>query len=369
MVDIEQRLLWLSTAMIHHANRVRPNPSGLKVGGHQASSASMVSIMASLWFEQLRAGIGSRSNRTRRPCCTRSTFCWVISMRNTCPCCANSAGCSPTQPVQDPDPVDYSTGSVGIGATAPIWGAVARRYVNAALGDTGSGRQYSIVGDAELDEGAVWEAVLDTSVTELGEIVWIVDLNRQSLDRVVPNIAAGLERMFAAAGWQVITVVFGKLLEGDIYPPGRHRAARADLADANPEYQRLLRCDADALRARLPGTGPDADVIGGLVSGLDDATLLRAIRNLGGHDLDALREAYARIDDGRPTVIIAYTIKGYGLPTQGHPQNHSSVLTVEQFDQLAARLGMDAEHPWQRFDPNSLAGTAVRGDGNPVAPR
>src|SRR6202041_2539683 len=117
--------------------------------------------------------------------------------------------------------VDYSTGSVGIGATAHIWGAVARRYVNAALGDTGSGRQYSIVGDAELDEGAVWEAVLDSSVAELGEIVWIVDLNRQSLDRVVPNIAAGrLERMFAAAGWQVITVMFGKLLSTLFDCPG-----------------------------------------------------------------------------------------------------------------------------------------------------
>ena len=205
----------------------------------------------------------------------------------------------------------------------------------------------------------MWEAVLDTSVTELlGEIVWIVDMNRQSLDRVVPNIAAGrLETMFSAAGWQVITVMFGKLLEGMIWPPGRHCAARADPGDAQSRvHQRLLRCDADALRSRLPGAGPDAHVIDGLVSELDDATLLRAIRNLGGHDLDALRDAYARIDDGRPTVIIAYTIKGYGLPTQGHPQNHSSLLTVEQFDQLAARLGMDAENPWQRFDPDSPAG-------------
>src|SRR5260370_16872491 len=53
--EIERQVLWLSTAIVHHANWVRPNPGGLKVGGHQASSASMVSIMTSLWFRHLRA--------------------------------------------------------------------------------------------------------------------------------------------------------------------------------------------------------------------------------------------------------------------------------------------------------------------------
>ncbi len=358
LLEIEQRLLWLSTAMIHHANRVRPNPSGLKVGGHQASSASMVSIMASLWFEQLRAGDRVSVKPHASPVLHAINYL-LGGLDEKYLTMLREFGGLQSYPSRskDPDPVDYSTGSVGIGATAPIWGAVARRYVNAALADTGSGRQYSIVGDAELDEGAVWEAVLDTSVAELGEIVWIVDLNRQSLDRVVPNIAAGrLERMFDAAGWQVITVVFGKLLETIFVRPGGIALRDRILRMPNPEYQRLLRCDADALRSRLPGTGPDSAVIDSLVSELDDTTLLRAIRNLGGHDLDALRDAYARIDDSRPTVIIAYTIKGYGLPTQGHPQNHSSLLTVDQFDQLAAQLGMDAERPWQRFDPDSPAG-------------
>ena len=236
VVEIEERLLWLSTAMIHHANRVRPNPSGLKVGGHQASSASMVSIMASLWFEQLQAGDRVSVKPHASPVLHAINYLLGDLDEKYLPMLREFGGLqSYPSRSKDPDPVDYSTGSVGIGATAPIWGAVARRYVNAALGDAGAGRQYSIVGDAELDEGAVWEAVLDTSVAELGEIVWIVDLNRQSLDRVVPNIAAGrLERMFAAAGWQVITVMFGKLLEAHIWPPGRHRAARADPADAQP---------------------------------------------------------------------------------------------------------------------------------------
>ncbi len=365
LTEIEQRVLWLSTAIIHHANRIRPNPSGLKVGGHQASSASMVSIMTSLWFEQLQAGDRVSVKPHASPVLHAINYLlgqldekYLTTLR------AFGGLQSYPSRSKDPDPVDYSTGSVGIGATAPIWGAFARRYVNAAVSDTGSGRQYSLLGDAELDEGAVWEAVLDSSVSELGEIVWIVDLNRQSLDRVVPNIAAGrLERMFSAAGWQVITVTFGKLLDALFARPGGAALRTRILRMPNPEYQRLLRCGADELRTRLPGSGGDADAIVGLITELDDDILIRAVRNLGGHDLDALRAAYAQIDDTRPTVIIAYTVKGYGLPTEGHPQNHSSLLTVEQCAQLAAHLGTDPDDPWQRFAPDTPAGRLCTATG------
>lgn len=356
--EIEQRVLWLSTAIVHHANRVRPNPSGLKVGGHQASSASMVSIMTSLWFEQLQSGDRVSVKPHASPVLHAMNYLlgqldekYLTTLREF-----GGLQSYPSR-AKDPDPVDYSTGSVGIGATAPIWGAVARRYVNETIADAGRGRQYSLVGDAELDEGAVWEAVIDSSVSELGEIVWIIDLNRQSLDRVVPNIAAGrLQAMFAATGWQVITVMFGKLLEELFTRPGGDALRERIIGMSNPEYQRLLRCDAGELRSRLPGTGDSVSAIAELLGELDDATLLDAIRNLGGHDLDALRTAYAQIDDSRPTVIIAYTVKGYGLPIEGHPQNHSSLLTMAQFDDLAAAMGMDGAHPWRRFDSDSRAG-------------
>ncbi|WP_167474332.1 transketolase-like TK C-terminal-containing protein [Nocardia arthritidis] len=357
LAEIERRVLWLSTSMIHHANRIRPNPSGLKVGGHQASCASMVSIMTSLWFEQL--GPGDRVSVKPHASPVLHAINYLLGeLDDTQMTTLREFGGLQSYPsrAKDPDTVDYSTGSVGIGATAPIWGAIARRYVEAAFGRAGTGRQYSLVGDAELDEGAVWEAILDPSVTELGEIVWIVDLNRQSLDRVVPNIAAGrLAGMFTAAGWQVITVTFGALLESLFTRPGGQALRTRILDMPNPEYQRLLRCDAEEIRKRLPGNGSDAAEIGALIGDLDDSTLTRAIRNLGGHDLDALREAYAQIDDTRPTVIIAYTIKGYGLPTQGHPQNHSSLLTVRQYEQLAAELGVDPANPWTRFAPDSAA--------------
>ncbi|KMJ50876.1 transketolase-like TK C-terminal-containing protein [Rhodococcoides fascians] len=360
--DISERVLWLSTSMIHHANRIRPNPTGLKVGGHQASCASMVTIMTSLWFEQLEAGDRVSVKPHASPVLHAINYLlgeldekYLTTLR--------SYGGLQSYPsrAKDPDTVDYSTGSVGIGATAPIWGAMSRRFVDSAFSaDTSSGfrgRQYSLVGDAELDEGAVWEAVIDPGIGELGEIVWIVDLNRQSLDRVVPNIAARrLEKMFDAAGWQVITVRFGRLLENLFARTGGDALRRRILDMPNPEYQRLLRCSASELRDRLPGNGSDAAAITALIGDLDDLILTESIRNLGGHDLDALREAYAQIDDTRPTVIIAYTVKGFGLPTQGHPQNHSSLLTVDEYAALADTLGTDVGSPWGRFDDATVAG-------------
>jgi len=356
--QIEQRVLWLSTAMIHHANRVRPNTSGLKVGGHQASSASMVTIMTALWFEQLRSGDRVSVKPHASPVLHSLNYLlgrldekYLTTLRQF-----GGLQSYPSRS-KDPDPVDYSTGSVGIGATAPIWGAVARRFVDAHYGPTGAGRQYSLVGDAELDEGAVWEAILDPGIAELGEVVWIVDLNRQSLDRVVPNIAARrLEKMFDAAGWQVITVKFGRLLESLFARPGGDALRSRILDMPNPEYQRLLRCTADDIRTRLPGDGPRSGEIASLIADLDDQTLTAAIRNLGGHDLAALTQAYREIDDTRPTVIIAYTVKGHGLPTEGHPQNHSALLSHDEFDALATRLGMDPNAPWQRFAQDSDAG-------------
>jgi len=353
--QVERQVLWLSTAIVHHANRVRPNPEGMKVGGHQASSASMVSIMTSLWFGHLRAQDRVSVKPHASPVLHAINYLLGELDESYLPTLRAFGGLqSYPSRVKDPDPVDYSTGSVGIGATAPIWGAVARRYLGSRFPETeGPGRQYSLLGDAELDEGAVWEAIVDPGVAELGEVVWVVDVNRQSLDRVVPLIAADrLRGMFTAAGWQVITLKYGRLLE-ELFarPAGDSLRHRID-AMPNPEYQRLLRCDAAELRRRLPGSD---ESIAGLIAGLDDAALAAAIRNLGGHDLAALDDAYRAIDDDRPTLILAYTIKGYGLPVEGHPQNHSALLTAEQMRELAVHLSVDADQPWHRFAPGSQA--------------
>jgi pyruvate dehydrogenase E1 component len=376
LAEIERQVLWLSTAIIHHANRVRPNPGGLKVGGHQASSASMVSIMTSLWFRHLRVTDRVSVKPHASPVLHAINYLLGELDESYLPTLRAFGGLqSYPSRVKDPDPVDYSTGSVGIGATAPIWGAVARRYLNdrfAGDGPQDAGRQYSLLGDAELDEGAVWEAIVDPGVAELGEIVWVVDVNRQSLDRVVPGIAADrLRGMFAAAGWQVITLKYGRLLEELFARPGGEALRQRIDAMPNPEYQRLLRCDPAELRGRLP----DGDAsIAGLIAGLDDTALIQAIRNLGGHDLVALDAAFGAISDDQPTIILAYTIKGHGLAVEGHPQNHSALLTTEQLAELAAQLGTDPDQPWRRPPADSAAGvlcerTAGRLRRPPVPPQ
>ena len=372
---VEDRVLWLSTAIIDHANRVRPNPTGLKVGGHQASSASMVSIMTSLWFTHLRAGDRVSVKPHASPVLHAINYL-LGQLDESYLTTLRQFGGLQSYPSRskDPDPVDYSTGSVGIGATAPLWGALAHRYVADHFGEPAGGRQYSLLGDAELDEGACWEAIGDPMVADLGEVVWIVDLNRQSLDRVVPGIGTPrLQGMFEAAGWQVLTVKYGRRLEDLFARTGGERLRDRIDRMPNPEYQRLLRCPAAELRTRLAGQGPDAEPIRALLATVGDDALRAAFRNLGGHDQAALARAFAAIDDTRPTVIFAYTVKGYGLAIEGHPQNHSALLTEAQLGELAARTGADPAHPWRRFADGSpeaalcaAAAERVRRDSVPL---
>ncbi|MDX6442257.1 MAG: pyruvate dehydrogenase component, partial [Gaiellaceae bacterium] len=259
--------------------------------------------------------------------------------------------------LKDPVPADFSTGSVGIGATAPIWSAIAHRYVAGHFDVPQAGRQISLVGDAELDEGACWEAIVDPVVSRLGEVLWIVDLNRQSLDRVVPEIAVGrVAGMFEAAGWHVITLKYGRRL-GELFgrPGGEVLRRRIDEMP-NEEYQRLLRESAASLRERIPGSGNGRREIELLLADVDDDELRSSVRDLGGHDLGLLLEAFAAADSvtDRPTVIFAYTIKAWSLPTEGHPGNHSALLTQEQWATLGRDLEADPDDPWAAFDEETL---------------
>src|SRR3954465_14130939 len=372
LAAVEQRVLWLATAIVDHANRGPPTPTGLKVGGHQASSASMASIMTSLYFAQLGRDDRVSVKPHASPVLHAINFLlgdldeqYLTTLR--------SFGGLQSYPSRskDPDPVDYSTGSVGIGATATIWGALAHRYVAGHFDVPRGGRQIALLGDAELDEGAVWEAIVDPMVARLGEVLWVVDLNPQPLDRAAPDIAAGrLVGMFEAAGWHTETVKYGRRLRALFERDGGEAlAARID-AMGNEEYQRLLRADDEELRERLPG-GEQA--IARLIADLDPRQLLATFRDLGGHDLEALLAAYRATDAvrDRPSVIFAYTIKGWSLPTEGHPSNHSALLNHEQFVDLAQQLSTDPREPWRAFDPESpegqlCAAVAARLEREPV---
>ena len=354
---VESRVLWLATSIIHHANRVRRTPSGVKVGGHQSSSASMASIMTALWFHHLRAPDRISVKPHASPVLHAIEYLlgqldarFLTTLREY-----GGLQSYPSR-LKDPVPADFSTGSVGIGATATIWSALAHRYVAGHFDVPQGGRQIALVGDAELDEGAIWEALVDPVVSRLGEVLWIVDLNRQSLDRVVPDIAYGrIAGMFEAAGWHAITVKYGRRLE-ELFGRKGGSALRARIDGmGNEEYQRLLRSPAAELRERLPGSGRRRRELERLAADLEDAELVAAVRDLGGHDLGLLLDAYAEADavTDRPSVIFAYTIKAWRLPTQGHPANHSALLSAEQWEGLATELGANAADPWAAFAEDS----------------
>ena len=351
--NIESRILWLATSIVHHANKVRPNPSGIKVGGHQASSASMVSIMTALWFGHLEAQDRVSVKPHASPVLHainyllgRLDHSYLTQLRSY-----RGLQSYPSR-TKDPFPVDFSTGSVGLGATAPIWAAISRRYASGHFGVPAEGRQIALIGDAELDEGACWEAIADPTVSKLGELLWVVDLNRQTLDRVVPHIAAGrLKAMFEAAGWHCVTTKYGRVLQALFGRRGGESLRRRIDEMSNAEYQRLLRSPASELRERLPSSGRGKKDIASLISGLNDDELVAAFRDLGGHNLESLLDAFREADKvrDRPSVIFAYTVKGWRLPIEGHPSNHSALLTPAQYEVFASEIGADPQDPWAGF--------------------
>lgn len=361
--EIERRVLWLSTLMVHHANNVRDNPDKpTKVGGHQASSASVVTIMTALYFQFLRAGDRVSIKPHASPVFHACQYLLGRLDRRYLTMLREFGGLqSYPSRTKDPDPVDFSTGSVGLGAVAPVFAALAAKYAALKFGSVTSERYIALLGDAELDEGNVWETVAEDAIQGLSNVIWIVDLNRQSLDRVIPGIkAARLKRLFAGAGWEVMEAKYGTSLESAMNGP--HGAALRDRIDtmSNEEYQALIRVSNGAdLRRRLADVADRSKRQAILVSVQDipDDELQTLVGNLGGHDLPKLLQVLNEADrvDNAPVVIFAYTVKGYGLAFAGDPLNHSQLLSNSQMEELRRGFGIAEEDGWSPFIDGSAA--------------
>src|SRR3954451_10052416 len=355
LAAIERRVLWLAVRIVDFANRERPKLDSLKVGGHQASSASMATLMTALYFADLDGSDRVSVKPHASPVLHAIEYLLGRLDRSYLTRLRDFGGLqSYPSRTKDPFPVDYSTGSVGLGSAAPLFGARPDRFPQSRLGAATGGRFISLLGDAELDEGNIWEALAEPLTRRLGNVLWIVDLNRQSLDRVIPGIrAAELEAHFRTSGWDVIELKYGRRLRAARAEEGGELLLRRIDAMPNEQYQSLFGASEDVVRETVLGGLDGGERV--LLERLLDrprGSVAPLVRDLGGHDLgdivDALKRA--RLTTDRPTVIFAYTIKGYGLEMAGRPMNHSALLTREQIDRFRESCGLAAETEWVRFD-------------------
>ncbi|MFN8222343.1 MAG: hypothetical protein U0R50_03735 [Gaiellales bacterium] len=364
LAAIEQRVLWLAVRIVDHANRERPKEDPLKVGGHQASSASLVTLMTALWLADLDARDRVSVKPHASPVLHALEYLLGRLDRSYLTRLRDFGGLQPyPSRTKDPFPVDYSTGSVGLGSAAPLFGALADRYVETHLGRSTGGRFISLLGDAELDEGSIWEALAEPLARRLGNVLWIVDLNRQSLDRVIPGIrAAELEAHFRTSGWDVIELKYGRHLRAAYAMDGGELLRRRIDEMPNEEYQALFGATDEVVRATLlePFSRADRSRLESVLDGQQGGDA-RLVRDLGGHDLGDVLDALARAREthDRPTVIFAYTIKGYGLEIAGRHQNHSALLTGPQIDRLREDVGLTPVTEWDRFEPDSPEGRVL----------
>jgi pyruvate dehydrogenase E1 component len=352
--ELERKVLWLAAWIIHHANHARENVDGLKVGGHQASSASLATIMTALYFHVLRPQDRVAVKPHASPIFHaiqylfgRQTIDKLIDYRGY-----KGAQSYPSR-TKDTDDVDFSTGSVGLGVAQTLFAALTQDYVRAHGfgGDRPLGRMIALVGDAEMDEGNVFESILEGWKQGVRNCWWIIDYNRQSLDAVIrEGLWARYEALFRAFAWDVVILKYGVLLEQAFAEPGGE--VLRDWIDRchNQLYSALVFQGGAAWRRRLRDDLGDDAVIMRLIDKLSDDELARLMTNLAGHDLPTLIDAFARIDHDRPTCIIAYTIKGYGLPFAGHKDNHAGLMTSVQMQAFQKAMSIRPGHEWDRFE-------------------
>ena len=365
--QLERKVLWLSTYTIHHANHEVDRGDGLKVGGHQASSASLVTLMTALYFHVLRPEDRVAVKPHASPVFHAIQY---LLGNQTLDKLQNFRGFGGAQSypsrTKDADDVDFSTGSVGLGVAMTGFASLVQDYVHAKRWSRANaqswpkGRMVALVGDAELDEGNVHEALLEYWKHGLDNCWWVIDYNRQSLDSVVSDrLFMKLAGLFENLGWKVVLLKYGNLLQRAFAEPGGERLRQWIDDCPNMLYSALVFQGGAAWRRQL-----EADLAGhadalAIVRRHDDAALARLMTNLGGHDMQAIVETFEAAPQGQPVCFIAYTIKGLGLPFQGHKDNHAGLMTRTQLDELRAREGIHQGEEWDRFAGLELPPTEI----------
>ena len=351
---LARKVLWLSSWTIHHANHIRPNSDGLKVGGHQASSASLATIMSALYFGVLRPEDRVAVKPHASPVFHAIQYLFGRQSRDKL---ENFRGYKGAQSypsrTKDTDDVDFSTGSVGLGVAQTLFASLVQDYVRAHgwMKDRREGRMIALVGDAELDEGNIFEALLEGWKHGLRNTWWVVDYNRQSLDAVVrEGLREKFQTMFRNFGWDVVIVKYGNLMRQAFAEEGGEALRRWIDNCPNALYAALCFQGGAAFRKHLTDEIGDQGAVSQLIGRRSDDELLALMSNLGGHDMASMIEAFEAIDHDRPVCFIAYTIKGIGLPFQGHKDNHAGLMTVAQMEKFRASQNIRPGHEWDQFE-------------------
>ncbi|MEM8973990.1 MAG: transketolase [Pseudomonadota bacterium] len=348
---IERQLLWMSHWMIHYANHIRPKMDGIKVGGHQASSASMVSIMTALYFSALRP----EDRVAVKPHASPVFHAIQHLMGNLSDeKMKNFRGFGGVQSypsrTKDVDDVDFSTGSVGLGVGITSFASLVQDYVSAKQWGRGLslGRMVALVGDAELDEGNIYETLQEGWKNNLRNTWWIIDYNRQSLDGIVrEGLFERIEKIFDAFGWDVVRVKHGVLQKAAFEEPGGDRLR--DWIDncPNQEYAALTFMGGAVWRKRLMDDLGDQGDVTELIDRRSDAELAALMENLGGNCVETMARTFEAIKHDRPTCFLAYTIKGWGTPIAGHKDNHGGLMNTSQFREWKESMGVADGREWE----------------------
>jgi pyruvate dehydrogenase E1 component len=351
---LERKVLWLAVWMIHHANHVRAKNDGLKVGGHQASCASVVTLMTALYFDVLRPWDRVAVKPHASPVFHAIQYLLGRQTRDQLERFRAFGGAqSYPSRTKDSDDVDFSTGSVGLGVAVTSFAAIVQDYVRARHlvdDDIPPGRMIALLGDAEFDEGNVFEALLEGWKHDLRNVWWIIDYNRQSLDALAPDrLFQRMDSIFRDMEWQVVTLKYGRLMEEVFARRGGEALRQWIDACPNAWYSALAHAGGAAWRQQLSRDLGDTSGIREILDDHDDEQLHRLMTNLGGHDLDVVLDAFHRTDESRPTCFIAYTIKGYGLPLAGHKDNHAGLLSPDQILKLRRSMEIREGEEWEPF--------------------
>lgn len=352
---LEKKILWLATWMIHNANNLRPKGDGVKVGGHQASCASMVSVMTALYLHTLRPQDRVAVKPHAGP--VFHAIQYLFGNQNL-ERMKNFRGFGGVQPypskTKDKADVDFSTGSVGLGVAETLFASLVQDYIHShemVEPGTPKGRMIGLLGDAELDEGNIFEALLEGWKHEVNNCWWIVDYNRQSLDGVVNDrLFNRITGFFSAVNWNVVALKYGLKLQAAFETPiGPALKTWIDECP-NQKYSALTFQGGAAWREELKTDLKGAKGLKAFLDEHDDDSLHALMTNLGGHDMEAIVQAFNEAEkDERPHCFIAYTIKGYSLPLAGHKDNHAGILNAGQIDEYRTSLGIAEGQEWDKF--------------------